>query len=199
MKTGSALRLVAGSLLLVGCRSEVPPPGLVVEADSASLARARQAAGSLGQQMLGGLTAAMERGGPEEAIGFCADSAQVWSARHQAEGVAVRRTSLRIRNPANRPDSIERRILERLAAAHASNSLPQEYRETIVDESGTPWLQLVRPVVLQQPCLACHGDPAGFSEDVRRVLAARYPDDSATGYAVGDLRGMVSVRMAIPR
>lgn len=199
MRTGNAVRLLAVGTLLAACRMEGAPPGVAVEADSATLAHARQAAGSLGQQMLGALTAAMERGGPEEAIAFCADSAQLWSARHQAEGVAVRRTSLRIRNPANRPDSIERRILERLAAAHASNSLPQEYRETIVDESGTSWLQLVRPVVLQQPCLACHGDPAGFSEDVRRLLAARYPDDSATGYAVGDLRGMVSVRMAIPR
>jgi hypothetical protein len=32
---------------------------------------------------------------------------------------------------------------------------------------------------------------------VRELLAERYPDDEATGYAVGELRGGISVRLAL--
>lgn len=190
--------LLTAMALLAACRAAPAPPAQAVEADSASLALARQAAGTLGQQLLGALTAALERGGPGAAIGFCADSAQVWSARHQAEGVTVRRTSLRIRNPANRADLVERRILTYLAEQHAAGTLPPEYHEVIADSAGTSWLHLARPVVVQPPCLTCHGDPGGFGAEVRRILAERYPADSATGYLAGDLRGMVSVRMVLP-
>jgi len=38
-------------------------------------------------------------------------------------------------------------------------------------------------------CLTCHGPTESIPEDVRAALRERYPDDKATGYAVGDLRG----------
>jgi hypothetical protein len=62
---------------------------------------------------------------------------------------------------------------------------------------GSHELQYVRPLVVDGRCLACHGDPAGFDPEVRAVLARRYPDDRATGYAPGDLRGAISVRVPI--
>jgi hypothetical protein len=34
-----------------------------------------------------------------------------------------------------------------------------------------------------------------MAPDVRSLLAERYPEDRATGYAAGDFRGMVSVRV----
>ena len=63
---------------------------------------------------------------------------------------------------------------------------------------GSYQLQYLRPLLVQRACLACHGDPATFSPEVRAVLARRYPQDRATGYAVGDLRGAVSVRVPLP-
>jgi len=38
-------------------------------------------------------------------------------------------------------------------------------------------------------CVVCHGDPAQIPDAVLAALAARYPDDRATGFAEGDLRG----------
>jgi hypothetical protein len=35
--------------------------------------------------------------------------------------------------------------------------------------------------------------------DGRHVIAVRYPDDQATGYALGHLRGAVSVRVALAK
>jgi hypothetical protein len=36
---------------------------------------------------------------------------------------------------------------------------------------------------------------AGIPASVKAVLARRYPNDQATGYNVGDLRGAVSVQL----
>jgi hypothetical protein len=188
--------MVLLGIVLGGCRPGPDTGAAVPEPDSTAVARARQAAGTLGQELLGALGTALQHG-PEHALAFCADSAQRWSARHRQEGLEVRRTSLRVRNPLNRPDTVERRILDRLAAAHRAASLPEEYREVLRLPDGGFALQLARPVVVQPMCLACHGDPATFAPEVRAVLASRYPADSAVGYAAGDFRGMVSVRLRL--
>jgi hypothetical protein len=37
--------------------------------------------------------------------------------------------------------------------------------------------------------LACHGPEEALQPEVRAALDQRYPEDRATGYAAGDLRG----------
>ena len=46
----------------------------------------------------------------------------------------------------------------------------------------------VEPIVAQPLCLTCHGK--AISEATRAALAERYPDDKATGFEKGDLRGL---------
>lgn len=142
------------------------------------------------------LMGALERGGPSAAIAFCADSAQVRSARHAAEGVTLRRVSERVRNPENRPDERERRLLAVMAANHGAGA-GREVTEMYTDDAGVRRLQYLRPIVVQERCLTCHGDPSGFPREVRALLEERYPADSATGYAAGDFRGAISVRVAV--
>ena len=38
-------------------------------------------------------------------------------------------------------------------------------------------------------CLQCHGKVDDLAPEVRDVLAKNYPQDRATGFAAGDLRG----------
>ena len=47
-------------------------------------------------------------------------------------------------------------------------------------------------------CLACHGAPEQIPAEVAAILAERYPDDQATGYAVGDLRGALWAEVRLP-
>ncbi|MGE0552136.1 MAG: DUF3365 domain-containing protein [Gemmatimonadales bacterium] len=166
-------------------------------ADSVAIAAARQAAASLGGDLLGMLTRALQEGGPDRAIAFCADSAQARSARHQAEGVQVRRVGTRVRNPANAPDSVERAVLAAFAASLAGGTPPGDTAFVATGADGAPELRYLRPVLVAEPCLACHGDPAAMSSRVREVLASRYPADEAVGYQVGELRGAVSVRRPV--
>jgi hypothetical protein len=51
--------------------------------------------------------------------------------------------------------------------------------------------------MVASPCLACHGDPEAIDPQVKRLLAERYPDDTAVGYKPGDLRGAVSVSVLL--
>ena len=46
-------------------------------------------------------------------------------------------------------------------------------------------------------CLQCHGAPDKFAPGVADALKEFYPYDQATGYAVGDLRDPVSVKIPI--
>jgi len=190
---------VALFLALVGvsCRRVQRTETAMPEPDSQSVALARAVADSVGDEIWGLLAAALDRGGPDLAIHYCADSAQARTLRHWRAGVYVRRVSDRVRNVDDTPDAVERRYLERLAAEYRAGRLPAEVVEVIRGPDGGYQLQYIRPILVESRCLPCHGDPAGFSAEVRRVLARRYPNDRATGYAVGDLRGAISVRVAL--
>lgn len=166
------------------------PPAEAVE-------RARLAANGLGKELQTRLFAALDSGGPERAIGFCADSAQAWTARHAREGVYVRRVSLRVRNPRNAPDAAETRELQRLDSLHQAGALPSEVIRTTRNVSGESVVEYLRPIIVQERCLACHGDRESMQPAVRSILDARYPTDAAIGYRTGDLRGVLSVRVPL--
>ena len=185
-------------LLVIGCRranrQSLQPPA----PDSASIALARAAADSLGSELMGLLRQAMDRGGPALAIQFCADSAQARTLRHWKKGLYIRRVSERVRNADDTPDAIERGLLQRLAGLKRDGRMPAEIIEVMRAADGTYELQYMRPILMQARCLPCHGDPGSLDPAVHAVLARRYPEDRATGYGVGDLRGAVSVRVPLP-
>lgn len=172
-------------------------PVAPVAADSAAVTRAREAANALGKDLQALLFGQLEKGGPVTAIAFCADSAQVRTARHASEGVYLRRVSLKVRNPANSPDAVERATLEALAAQYASGTLPAERVEVRGKGAGRQ-VHYIRPILVQEKCLSCHGDPTLIDPAVKQVLTARYPVDAAVGYRPGDLRGAISVRVPAP-
>ena len=53
------------------------------------------------------------------------------------------------------------------------------------------------PIQLLTTCVLCHGTEADLAEGVQEALAVHYPDDEATGFAPGDLRGWFW--MEVPR
>lgn len=168
----------------------------VPEGDDA-LVTARQTADGLGRELMGLMLTKLRDEGAGGAIAFCADSAQARTAALASEGIVVRRVTMKPRNLANAPDAYEEALLLALANRHDAGTLPAD-TAAYVGSGANRELRYLRPIRVQQQCLTCHGDPSGFPAEVRRTLAERYPDDRATGYAVGDLRGAISVRVAAP-
>jgi hypothetical protein len=54
--------------------------------------------------------------------------------------------------------------------------------------------RFVKALPVQPLCLSCHGSAEQISPAVKSVLAQHYPNDLATGYSVGQIRGVISVR-----
>jgi hypothetical protein len=167
--------------------SELPP---------AELAQARETATALAQALSQLVFSTMENEGPAATVRVCSEVAQERTAAHAVDGIYVRRISDRLRSPQNAADAAEARELERMHELDAEGHLPPEIIR-VVQQGDSRSLHLLRPIRIQQPCLACHGDAEAIDPEVRRILAERYPDDQATGYSVGDLRGAVSVRVPV--
>jgi hypothetical protein len=54
---------------------------------------------------------------------------------------------------------------------------------------------VVLPIATEGLCLNCHGKKESLSQGVRSVLSERYPGDTATGYEMGELRGVVWIEL----
>lgn len=145
---------------------------------------------------LGGqLKAALEGGDPAAAVQFCAQAAAPLTEQTSTTfaNATVTRTSLNYRNPKNRPDETDTSILEKWSQlVSEGKALP---RHELVSVTGTT-TRFYRPIMVQSLCLNCHGDPATFSPALTSVLAENYPQDLATGYVEGDLRGAFRVEIA---
>ncbi len=154
--------------------------------------RARAAAQALGRQLLQALGAQLASGTPADAITVCSEIAPAVASELSLDGVEIRRTSLRLRNPENAPDPWERAWLERLEDLHAAGELPREVHEVLDADAE---LRYLRPILVTPACLRCHGPRETLDPEVRDRLDQLYPDDHAHGFAAGDLRGAFSVRV----
>jgi diguanylate cyclase (GGDEF)-like protein len=106
-------------------------------------------------------------------------------ADRNSSGIRFNNVSDQPRNPANRADRFEMDAI----AWFRGNPAAAERMSDIVDDRGTRYLLYTAPIWIEPYCLTCHGDrnsaPPG--------LAERY--DSAFDYKVGELRGVVSIRI----
>jgi len=102
----------------------------------------------------------------------------------------IARTALRFRNPANTPDETSAAILKGWTNSVATSG---EAPAPIVTREGKSVI-VHHPIVMQDAaCLMCHGNPDTFAPEVTQALQKLYPDDAATGFELGDLRGAFRV------
>ena len=176
-----------------GC---TPDPWPSAADEEVPLQAGSAAADALTSTLIGNLTAALDSAGPAGAIDFCATEALPLTASAAAAlgDVEIKRTSTRIRNPANAPDSLEREALAWFESRlEAEGAMPTAW----VQAEGTAALRYYRPLVVNDLCVRCHGPMTALPPEVLEALGRRYPADEATGYLPGDFRGLIRVR--IPR
>jgi hypothetical protein len=155
------------------------PPELVPRAREAQRALA-----PLKQGLMSTLQAALAEG-PIAAVDACRLAAPGIAEGAATEVYTVGRTSDRLRNPENAPAPWMVPLLERYREAPADPSAG-----TVVALEGGR-IGYVEPIYVKPLCTTCHGtsvDPA-LLEHIRE----RYPEDRATGYSVGDFRGLFFV------
>ena len=156
-------------------------------------------AGQLATRFIGKLKPqlqqAMSSGGAVEAIETCARVAPQIADQLSAEsGWQVKRVSLKSRNASRgQPDSWERRVLLRFDQRQSDGEAAASLQYAEYDGKRFRYMkaQGVEPL-----CLTCHGQD--LAAPVRSVLQEYYPDDWATGYTLGQVRGAISLTKVLP-
>ncbi len=97
----------------------------------------------------------------------------------------IKQTSIKYRNPVNKPDRWEITQLERF---HANPGL-QDFSEITALEDGTKVFRMMVPLKIEAPCLQCHGDPATSPTGDGKDITGRQMEN----YKLGEIRGGISV------
>lgn len=176
---------IAGILLSTTLPFVTLPAWAHDDSDIALKAQSRALAQDLQQQLSGKLMAAMQAQGPVHAIEVChLEAPQIAMDLSREQEVKVGRTALRVRNPSNQPSAAQAEVMMAMAVALADDaSVVPEQVITQADGSKA----YMRAIVMQPQCLACHG--SSIATPVQQAIQAKYPEDQATGFEVGDLRG----------
>jgi hypothetical protein len=66
-----------------------------------------------------------------------------------------------------------------------------------VTEPQGRYFRYMKAIAVQPLCLTCHGSPDSIPDLVKARLADHYPHDRATGYALGQIRGAVSIKQSM--
>ena len=157
----------------------------------------KQLSSSLKQE----LKTAIQTNGVAAAIQTCKMQAPVLTNEiSNSSSLTIKRTSLKLRNPANTPDAWEQQVLmdfeQQLAQGVAMNQLV--YTE-LVKNKGKKFYRHMRAIPTQPICLTCHGEQKILSTEVKSMLNKEYPDDRAIGFNVGELRGAFSVSQIVQK
>ncbi|WP_405231895.1 Tll0287-like domain-containing protein [Lentisalinibacter salinarum] len=189
-RAGRLTGALALAALVSACGAEPPPELGAPEVSPQKVEKAQAAAAELGKRLKSRLMESMGSEGPVAAIRVCSEEAPEIAREVSADaGLTVSRTSLKTRNPDNAPDARERAVLE-LWRNKVDAGTPAAALEPFASDGGAfLWM---KPILVEPPCLMCHG--SDVPEAVADAIAKRYPQDRATGYSAGDLRGAFVVR-----
>ncbi len=178
--------MTAGLFLVVGCSQNPPAETAWKPIDPASMStaqkeqkdRAMAAKDAMFNQLMGKLKEELGKGGPAAAIAVCQEEAPRIAQQVGTEkAVKIGRTALKLRNPKNQPPAWAKDLIDRSVDA-----------PTFLTNTKGEFAALL-PIKLQAQCLVCHGSGEQIPVEVRNALTQRYPNDQATGFKEGDLRG----------
>ncbi len=194
MKKFLPLVLSVGVAFHIGCTTKKPEITITDEPKVSQIGQ--KVSMTLLKRLKGELLKSLQKP-PYEAIDVCHEKALKITKQVEEEfdhGIKVKRTSLKYRNPKNKPDEIDKQILTYLEKLNKQGKLPQEL-VVKVNEGGKSYYRYYKPLKIKPLCLMCHGDPKLMDKKLLAKIKKYYPNDRAVGYKVGDLRGVVEVQI----
>ncbi len=107
-------------------------------------------------------------------------------------GHRLKQTALRVRNPRNKADEWEEKVLKILEKDRKREGFGE-----ITELHGKQVYRYMKPLYMEKECVMCHSVPEAMSPEVREYIENNYSTDKALGYKEGDLRGGISVIIPI--
>lgn len=179
--------IAMASLLVVACSKQSPngasassaqlkPLQTLSETQTKQKEKAIAAKTQLFETLLKELMQAMIQPPLGNAIQVCKERAPLVAAEVSKDtGVRIGRTSFKLRNQSNQPPEWAKPFVEKQTSDEVYVALPENELGALI------------PIRLQNTCLMCHGKQ--ISNDLKAVIVSHYPEDQATGFEEGDLRG----------
>jgi hypothetical protein len=139
------------------------------------------------------LEGAVKNEGMQKAMQYCLlRNYSFLDSLEKTEHVLIRRTSDKLRNPLNKPDSIEAGLIQAYEY-NFTHHISTNPHPPLMEEK---YLLFTSPIVIEGTCLECHGTVGKeISEENYKIIKAAYPQDQAINYKLEQLRGMWSIRM----
>ncbi|HQO50805.1 MAG TPA: DUF3365 domain-containing protein [Bacteroidales bacterium] len=144
------------------------------------------------QALSAALLSAIEKGGVPHALQFCNEKAlPITDSMAMIYNVKIKRISAKNRNPENVADKEQLQLMEHMQKQIAAYG---SAKDTVVHTEQDE-LAYYAPIIVAAPCLQCHGAENNDIKPENLALIKKfYPGDKATGYAIGDLRGLWFLR-----
>jgi hypothetical protein len=186
-------RLTLSACLMSAVLGGLSPVACAEEGVPAWLTRSRELAQQLATDLKAELQRALASGGPVSAIAVCRDRApEIAAALSKDSGAVVSRTALKVRNPANTPDDLQRAVLQQFAEDVATGRYAMPLEAAVeINRGGHIERRYMRAIAMDAVCVTCHGTV--LAPEIAATIAQSYPQDQATGFEPGELRGAISV------
>ncbi len=154
--------------------------------DIKKIEKAHVAVDELKNKFRQALTKAVHEKGSKGAIGDCKITAPKTPSglKIDARSLEVGRTSHKLRNQSNAPREWVKPYLEKFSAMKPAD-IPKSTLVPIANDH----VGYLEPLFVEPVCLNCHG--SNLARGVKEELSTLYPGDRATGFNVGDFRGLV--------
>ena len=189
MKTFNFIRILALPLIALAAAPAFSDEAKLLE-------EARGVSSAIPPKLLSVLDEEIKKGGPEGAIGVCRDKAPAMAkAASEKSGWAIRRVSLKNRNPKAVPDAWEEAVLKEFDKRAAAGEKPTGLEKgEVVTMDGKKGYRYMKALPTQDLCLNCHGTPDRISPAVQAKLKELYPADKAVGYHAAEIRGAITIK-----
>lgn len=177
----NTVKIIALTLLFCSVSTlsfaDTTPPKEVIEA--------RKLVSEFHHKLRSALLEAIKTGGFVKAVETCHKVApEVGKEVSQHSGWTVKRTSLKTRNPENIPTAEQKKILEYFASEQKQGK-DIKTMEWWKKENGK--FVYMKAIPTGGLCLTCHG--SNVQPEIKQHIKKYYPNDMATGFKAGELRG----------
>jgi hypothetical protein len=166
---------------------------------STELDQANRASSAFAAALKSELMSAMQSGGALEAIEVCNTRAVPISEKVSLENsMNLSRVSLKNRNPSNAANAWQTKVLNSFETRKKAGEAPAmlDWHQIADTENGREF-RFMKAIPTGGLCLQCHG--TAIAPELAEKLSELYPEDKATGYSQGDIRGAFVVTRYLDR
>ena len=140
------------------------------------------------ESLSGELMKSIGENGPAKSIAVCKTRApEIAEFVSNETGVRIGRTSFKLRNDANQPPEWATSFVSKRVETPIEVELPED------------GLGVLLPIRLKATCTLCHGTEKQIMPEVKAAIVANYPQDDATGFSEGDVRGYFWIEVPTQR